>query len=267
MNEQHSQQEAQQSQESSMVDNAQVDDQTIFSDTSPIDNISENPAQLSDDSQWFWQDGQPGEGERPEWLKSKYKNVAEQAKAYVNAESKLGSFSGAPEEYEVEVPEEYENLLDINVAGESFKEFEDLARENNMSQELFEKCINANLKAFNEVINTPLSEEEVSQYKQSEMQKLGPNAPQVIQQLNQWSENNLSKEDAAIFNSFGSTADGVRLLHSIINKTSSRAVANDVKVNTGFSSSELAQGMASERYHLDKEFRKQIDQAYIDKYS
>ena len=37
------------------------------------------------------------EGERPEWLKDKYKTVEDQAKAYNDAEKKLGGFSGSPE--------------------------------------------------------------------------------------------------------------------------------------------------------------------------
>ena len=54
---------------------------------------------------YLFADGVVGEGDAPEWFKAdKYKTVSDQAKAYVELESKFGGFKGAPKEgkYEVE---------------------------------------------------------------------------------------------------------------------------------------------------------------------
>lgn len=81
-------------------------------------------------SEFSYADGVAGEGDAPEWFKAdKYANVSEQAKAYVEAEKqlkslsdkahqfnqtekelndlrvRLGSFTGAPETYELSLPE------------------------------------------------------------------------------------------------------------------------------------------------------------------
>ena len=45
---------------------------------------------------WMMSEDVKGEGDAPEWFKSsKYKTVADQAKAYAGLESKLGAFTGA----------------------------------------------------------------------------------------------------------------------------------------------------------------------------
>lgn len=55
---------------------------------------------------WSYNEGIDGEGEPPEWFKAdKYKTVSEQAKAYTELESKFGSFTGAPEDYALELSE------------------------------------------------------------------------------------------------------------------------------------------------------------------
>lgn len=57
---------------------------------------------------WVLSEGVNGSGPRPDWFKAdKYKTVAEQAKAYVDAEKRFGSFTGAPKEgkYDIKLPE------------------------------------------------------------------------------------------------------------------------------------------------------------------
>lgn len=81
---------------------------------------------------YYFADGIAGEGESPEWFKSdKYKNVSDQAKAYKDLESKLGSFTGAPENYEHRNPEGFEISPDDPIM-ESAKEW---AKSQNMSQD------------------------------------------------------------------------------------------------------------------------------------
>ena len=57
----------------------------------------------------------PEEGEKPEWLKDKYKSVEDQAKAYAELEKKFGGFTGSPEgDYEMKVPEGISGEFDMD---------------------------------------------------------------------------------------------------------------------------------------------------------
>lgn len=86
--------------------------------------------------EWFWSDGVKGEGEPPEWFKAdKYKTIEEQAKAYPELAKKLGSFTGAPETYELSLPEGVEGEFDPEHP--ILQRFMDRAKEAGMSQELF----------------------------------------------------------------------------------------------------------------------------------
>lgn len=75
------------------------------------------PATPPADAGWFFAEGVPGTGERPAYFKGdKYKTLADQAKAYTDLESlhgkklaeftdKLKGHAGAPEAYELKMPE------------------------------------------------------------------------------------------------------------------------------------------------------------------
>lgn len=69
---------------------------------------------------------------RPDWLPTKFKNPQDLAESYKHLEKKLGSFSGAPEEYEV--PETVQNKELASVLAKKGKEL-------NMSQEAFNQIL------------------------------------------------------------------------------------------------------------------------------
>ena len=95
---------------------------------------NEPPAEPS----YYFADGIAGTGDKPEWLiDSKYKNVSEQAKGYNEIRKQLGSFTGAPENYEHRNPEGFEMQPDDPVL-ESAREW---AKEHNMSQEGFDSLV------------------------------------------------------------------------------------------------------------------------------
>jgi hypothetical protein len=86
--------------------------------------------------EWFLSDGVKGEGAAPEWFKAdKYKSVADQAKAYPELAKKLGAFTGAPEAYELSLPEGVEGEFDSD--NPILQRFIERAKESGMSQDLF----------------------------------------------------------------------------------------------------------------------------------
>ena len=58
------------------------------------------------EASWHYAEGVPGQGDKQEFLKDKYANITEQAKAYTELESRFGSFTGAPEAYEINLSEQ-----------------------------------------------------------------------------------------------------------------------------------------------------------------
>lgn len=85
---------------------------------------------------WFIDDNTPGQGDRPEWLQSNFKSLAEQAKAYPELRKVLGAQQGAPEKYELgelapHFPEEHPVL----------KDFESYAREAKLSQDAYSRVL------------------------------------------------------------------------------------------------------------------------------
>lgn len=100
-------------------------------------------------TEWFWTDGVKGADKRPDWLKAdKYKTVADQAKAYIDLEKKHGElaakfkdFAGAPEKYDLTVPEDLKDKLEWLPDDPLLAQFQTLAKESGMSQPIFEKLL------------------------------------------------------------------------------------------------------------------------------
>ena len=85
------------------------------------------------DKTWYWDEGIPGNGDRPEWLKGKYGKVVDQAKAYLEAEKAMGANGAAvPESYDWGT---YSELFDVE--NPALTEFKNKAKELKLSQEAF----------------------------------------------------------------------------------------------------------------------------------
>jgi hypothetical protein len=94
------------------------------------------------EAEWFLSEGVKGTGKAPEWYKAdKYKNLAEQAKAYVEIEKRLGGFVGAPADgkYEFKLPEGVTGEFDQDHA--LMKEFNKTAAELQMSPEAYNRVL------------------------------------------------------------------------------------------------------------------------------
>jgi len=171
----------------------------------------------TEDNAWSLSESVKGEGEQPDWFKSdKYKTVSEQAKAYNELESRFGSFTGAPEEYAVELSEALkeqgvEIADDDPMLGEAMK----FAKESGMDQ-----------KGFNDMVElyaiTKLAEgEAIEQNKADEIKSLGANANQRLGNLNSWANANLSEDLVQGFQEMTTTAASVQALEHLIGLTRS----------------------------------------------
>lgn len=228
-------------------------DQTTDHDV--VNDLVNNDQQTTE-NEWFLSDGVKGEGDVPEWYKGdKYKSVADQAKAYKDLESKFGSFTGSPEEYEIKLSEELtEKGIEIDKDDPLMTEALEFAKETNMSQDGFEKMVN--LYAMSKIAESTVIEEQ----KAAEIQALGDNAQQRIDNLIAWGNKNLDPEMMEGFQQMATSASAIQTMERMIAMTRGAAL-NPEGNNSSPTSAEEIQKMQFEkdefgnrRIHTDKEF-------------
>lgn len=143
-----------------------------------------------------------------------------QAQSYSELQSKFGSFTGAPEEYEAVISEELTEAGVELVADDPMleKAFE-LGKELNMSQEGMSKLINM----YAEI---QLAENKAYEEQRAEnMKQLGNNASARIEGINKWIDANLDNETAQGLRGIATTAEGIKAIEQLISKTKSAPVA------------------------------------------
>lgn len=150
---------------------------------------------------WKWNDDLPGDGDLPEWLKSdKYGSVAEQAKAYTELESKFGGFTGAPEAYEIALPEDL-----VLPDGVEWKIEDDdplvmalmpVLKDMNASQDVFNTLIKAYVETEAGQIKTEMDAEQ--ERGTSELASI-PEGAKRVGTVSGWAKANLDDES---YNSF-----------------------------------------------------------------
>ncbi len=151
-----------------------------------------------------------GVGDQPEWFKSdKYKSVQAQAEAYNALESKLGAFTGAPDEYALNVPEGLEGEFTADdpllVAAQEF------AKDSNMNQESFDKMVDIYLSG---TVESP--EAMQATMDQQLVEVLGDNHAQRISQVSGALSNMLDADTYKEIAPFASTPQAIRLVEAVI---------------------------------------------------
>lgn len=204
------------------------------------------PAATPPATDWYYDDNIKGTGERPDWLKEKYKTATEQAKAYNEVEKKLGAFKGAPDEYDLAI----EGYPDLQFSQDDplLKGFIEDAKANGVSQEYVTKLLGTYAQAL--TINIPNADEE--------MKKIGPNAVQDMQILSQWAGNILSPEEHKQLAAMVTTADTFRLFDKLRQSMSQSDVAPPGG-GTPYESVEQVTALISDpRYDTDEHFRADV---------
>ena len=183
-------------------------------DENPVEENTETPEVQDSDLQ---QTGDTGtsesvEGEKPEWLKDKYKSVEDQAKAYAELEKKFGGFTGSPEAgYEIKAPEDLPGEFDME--DPRIEWFQNVAKETNMSQDTFDQMLHGFARMEVEA-NDPEAAKSI------EIQALGKNANARLRDLGDWGKANLDSNQFEGFKGLATTAVGVEVLEALIAKTS-----------------------------------------------
>ena len=228
----------------------------------PEPEQAEKPVTVTDG--WVLAEGIPGEGDQPEWFKGeKYKSVSDQAKAYVDLEKQLGTFTGAPEEYELKLND---TALDAShlAADPMLGWFKETAKELNMSQDSFDKILNG-------FVNQELSA--FKEERTNELESLGKDAGTRLQSLSDWGKASLTASEWQIYQGVANTADGVRLLESLVGKSREAPLAQGTVQPRSSTTPDELKKMRTEKndsgqllMSIDAEHRRKVQQAYRDYY-
>ncbi len=205
---------------------------------------------------WFFADGVPGTGPKPEYYKAeKYKTLADQAKAQVELEQKLGVFTGAPEQYS------FENLSEaINKESGLLKALAPKFKELNMSQTGFENLVNSFVE---------IQQQSLEIHPEDIIKDLGPNGAETFGRVAAWAKNNFTPEEQNIFREIATSADAIKLLDKIrAGAPKSRAPTHhDIPYANNFETANqvMAEKRANwQKYKDNPEYAAEISRRYQD---
>lgn len=195
---------------------------------------------------WWIDDNTPGQGQRPDWLNSKFKSVADLGKSYSELEKRVGT---APDTYDFS----RHNWIEPDYA--PFQELQDLAKSKRVPKEVMDKMLDSMDSYLNEY--TVNADEEIA--------KLGDNAKERLTVLNNWAKSNLSSESFGALTASLRTAEGVKAIEEI----RSKMMSNESTIPTGSDhggegpesvdaiKQEISQNLA--KYKEDLKYRKEIE--------
>jgi hypothetical protein len=212
--------------------------QSVTADVKPPDNTPEPP-------KWYIDDNTPGVGQRPDWLPEKYQKVSDLGKAYTEAQKKLGSFTGAPEKYDLSVLELDENQLLV-------KEMTSVAKELNMSQDGFNKFLGR-------IASATATEDEM--HLDQQVKALGKDGERMLVEYKNWSKDYLKPEVREVVSEWIKTADDLKAFNHLMAHTHMSAVPtnNTMALANKFEGvSELKAELTKNinRYKTDKSYQK-----------
>lgn len=216
-------------------------------ETSPSTS-SGGEMQTSSAPAWYYDADLPGNGDRPDWLKEKYKTAADQAKAYADLEKKLGAFTGAPDEYDLTLGDEEFKEVKFDKENPVLQEFLSSAKEQGVSQEFVNKMLKSYAKM--QMLERPNLDKE--------MERLGPNGKQDLQILAQWGSNTFSKEELGTFKDMVKTAEHVKIFDKI-RRMMTRAETQPSNTRAPVESAEKIKRLIHDpRYETDEVFRNEV---------
>ena len=208
---------------------------------------------------WMMSEEVKGEGEAPEWFKSsKYKSVADQAKAYAGLESKLGAFTGAPSDgYKVEMPEGIPEDA-INADDPMLANFNDWAAEAGLSQEKHTELMGIYVNGMFE--SQPSAEDVIKQ--------MGKDAPQRINDFTSWARANFDEGEFEVMQGLATTADGFGILEKMRGMLRETDVAAPSSANSVDNTTKeaLDEMVKDPRYVESPAFRNEVTKKFEDYY-
>ena len=196
--------------------------------------------------------------ERPPWLHEKFGKPEDLAKAYDELSSKISaketdyrarfekeletklneSRPAKPSDYKIN--EETQKLLDMGAVPDNklINWWAEPAHKKGMNHEQFNEGINMYLEQISEIIPTV----------EDEKKKLGENADARIESVSLFANKYFDENTLPIVQSVASTADGIKMLEYIQEKSKDMQISSNDSVTSVTNEDELKQLMLSEEY-------------------
>ncbi len=222
-----------------------------------VDASTDAPA--TDTPAWMLSDGVNGEGDRPEWFNDKYESVSEQAKGYNELSKKFGGFTGAPESYQLNTPEEMGTKPDgtpwLDESDPSVSFIRELGKDYNMNQDMFDALTGGWLRH---------TSEGMQQSHAAEMELLGPQGQDKLNSLAAWGNTHLSADLQDDYRGLVTSAAGVKVMQAILAKTRNTALvdSSQAQVASGMTKDKLTEMMADERYQTSASYRAEVENKF-----
>jgi len=224
--------------------------------------------------------------DRPEYVPEKFWDtdrneikVEELSASYNSLEKKLGmrtdelskqirtdieqeAKTAVPEKYEIVMPEIPKEInVEVNEEQELLKEWSSICRENNLSQDVFNRGVNAFVN--NEIAGLPDIK--------AEMDMLGDNAKSRLEAAELWTKKYLSNDAYDTMSKLAATADGVKAIEEIMNITKSKPLPNaNTVVDAELEETDLRSMMNDPRYYdpakRDEAYYNKVTKLYEKKY-
>lgn len=164
---------------------------------------------------WFIDEGIPGPGARPSWMPAKYEKLADIEKARASLESKLGSFTGAPDKYDVA-------SLELDEADPTVAALADVAKELNMSQDGFNKFIGR---------LTSVQETEKNLHLDEQVAKMGKDGVRMLNEFKNWTKDYMQPHEVEVVKEWVKTADDLKVFNRMMASTHMSAVPTQQSMN------------------------------------
>lgn len=201
---------------------AQTEQQTDVSHETAAETPQDTTTEVPEGG-WMWTDGVIGNGEKPDWLLDKYTTVEAQAKAYKDAErrigeqnQRLGAFTGAPDKYDFSSIEDEGFAFDTQ--DKTFNQFVTECQNSNVSQDFAVKI--AGLAKT--MIQEPTANLE------NEAKTYGASFEADKTNIKHWVSNNNAETDATELLESVKTAGAMRALRNLMNTNGFRVPGSEV---------------------------------------
>ena len=221
-------------------------------DVPPTENIDTPPAESNGklDNSWYWDEGRPGDGERPEWLETKYTKVTDQAKAYKELQKMLGSRNEhVPDDYDLK---DFGEILDLE--NPAIADLKAKAKDLKLSQDHVKTLVDSFANYHKSML--PDTDAEIA--------KLGEHANTRINTVNTWASNHLSDAALETLGAISNTAAVVELMDEIRQlhlQTASKVPAGHAPIKAEVVTPQMVQAeivQNYERYKADPQYRREM---------
>ena len=195
---------------------------------------------------WWIDEATPGSGARPDWLPEKFKSVADMSKSYSELEKRVGS---APNEYDTSkgsgwIEPDYAPIQDML----------EYAKSKHVPQDVMDKMFESVGKYLDE-FNVDYDAEKL---------KLGGNADERLNLIDNWAKANFSAETYDALTNNLRTADAIKAIEEVRNKMNSSATTIPNANHDSTASIPSMQEIQSEmnknldKYKTDPNYRREL---------